>query len=51
MKDYKYYLNGEELKEDYIIRESDRIYKIRDEIEENKEENFQINKADEKIMN
>ncbi|ACA55980.1 cell division protein FtsA [Clostridium botulinum] len=48
LKDYKYYLNGEELKEDYIIRESDRIYKIRDEIEENKEENFQINKADEK---
>ncbi|KEI78392.1 cell division protein FtsA [Clostridium botulinum] len=48
LKDYKYYLNGEELKEDYIIRESDRIYKIRDEIEENKEENFQINKVDEK---
>ncbi|MHB9945840.1 cell division protein FtsA [Clostridium botulinum] len=48
LKDYKYYLNSEELKEDYIIRESDRIYKIRDEIEENKEENFQINKADEK---
>lgn len=48
MKDYKYYLNGEELKEDYIIKESDRIYKIRDEIEENKEENFQLNKADEK---
>ncbi|ABS40166.1 cell division protein FtsA [Clostridium botulinum] len=48
LKDYKYYLNGEELKEDYIIRESDRIYKIRDEIEENKEENFQINKANEK---
>ncbi|RUT55585.1 cell division FtsA family protein [Clostridium botulinum] len=48
LKDYKYYLNSEELKEDYIIRESDRIYKIRDEIEENKEENFQINEADEK---
>ncbi|WP_434295814.1 cell division FtsA domain-containing protein [Clostridium botulinum] len=45
-KDYKYYLNGEELKEDYIIRESDRIYKIRDEIEENKEENFEINEVD-----
>lgn len=49
LKDYKYYLNGEELKEDYIIRESDRIYKIRDEIEENKEEeNFEINEVDEK---
>nr|WP_025776176.1 cell division FtsA domain-containing protein [Clostridium botulinum] len=46
LKDYKYYLNGEELKEDYIIRESDRIYKIRDEIEENKEENFEINEVD-----
>ncbi|EPS50932.1 cell division protein FtsA [Clostridium botulinum CFSAN002367] len=46
MKDYKYYLNGEELKEDYIIKESDRIYKIRDEIEENKEENFEINEVD-----
>ncbi|HDK7160876.1 TPA: rod shape-determining protein [Clostridium botulinum] len=46
LKDYKYYLNGEELKEDYIIKESDRIYKIRDEIEENKEENFEINEVD-----
>ncbi|ACO85028.1 cell division protein FtsA [Clostridium botulinum] len=46
LKDYKYYLNGEELKEDYIIKESDRIYKIRDEIEENKEENCEINEVD-----
>lgn len=51
LKDYKYYLNGEELKEDYIIKEGDRIYKIRDEIEKNKEENSETNKADEKEIN
>ncbi|WP_409069748.1 rod shape-determining protein [Clostridium sp. FAM 1755] len=48
LKNYKYYLNGEELKEDYIIKESDRIYKLRDEIEKNKEENSEKNKADKK---
>ncbi|ENK1243422.1 rod shape-determining protein [Clostridium sporogenes] len=48
LKDYKYYLDGQELKEDYIIKEGDRIYKLRDEVEEDKEKGCEVNKANEK---
>lgn len=31
LMDYKYYLNGEELTEDYVIQEGNRIYRIKNE--------------------
>ncbi|MDU6877419.1 MAG: rod shape-determining protein [Clostridium botulinum] len=49
LKDYKYYLDGQELKEDYIIKEGDRIYKLRDEVEKDKD--CGINKPNEKEKN
>lgn len=37
--DYKYYLNGEELQEDYVIQEGNRIYRIKNEEVQNENVN------------
>ena len=52
--DYKYYLNGEELLDDYAIQEGNRIYRIKNEESESEniiESNNILEKAETKVEN